>query len=296
MPWSPPPRRRDASSGLRYDMLFADVALAARIERAECRLLTDSVAAVARRRVSSGVFVHELAGGVATYTGPDSPLNKLAGLGFGGPVDEEGLAGVERAFLERGAPVQAEVACLADPSVCATLTRRGYVLQKFENVLGCPLPVSDAPEIGAGIDVSIGDEESLQAWLDVIVTGFASPDTQGVPSHEAFPREVLEHTAGDMAAAAGFLRYLAHRGGVLAGGASLRLCEGVAQLCGAATLPAHRRRGVQSALLVTRLTDAARQGCDIAVVTTQPGSKSQENVQRQGFDLLYTRAILVRAA
>ena len=50
-------------------MFFADVALAARIERAECRLLTDSAAAVARRRVSSGVFVHELAGGVATYTG-----------------------------------------------------------------------------------------------------------------------------------------------------------------------------------------------------------------------------------
>jgi hypothetical protein len=35
-------------------------------------------------------------------------------------------------------------------------------------------------------------------------------------------------------------------------------------------------------------------GCDIAVVTTAPGSKSQENVQRRGFDLLYTRAILVK--
>jgi hypothetical protein len=30
------------------------------------------------------------------------------------------------------------------------------------------------------------------------------------------------------------------------------------------------------------------------VVTTQPGSKSQENVQRLGFELLYTRAILVK--
>jgi len=65
--------------------------------------------------------------------------------------------------------------------------------------------------------------------------------------------------------------------------AEMRLCYGVAQLCGAATLPAHRRRGVQSALLASRLHDAARQGCDIAVVTTQPGSKSQQNVQRQGF-------------
>jgi hypothetical protein len=34
----------------------------------------------------------------------------------------------------------------------------------------------------------------------------------------------------------------------------------------------------------------------IAVVTTQPGSKSQQNVQRQGFDLLYTRAVLVKHA
>ncbi len=32
-----------------------------------------------------------------------------------------------------------------------------------------------------------------------------------------------------------------------------------------------------------------------AEVTTQPGSKSQENAQRRGFALLYTRAVLVRA-
>jgi hypothetical protein len=29
-------------------------------------------------------------------------------------------------------------------------------------------------------------------------------------------------------------------------------------------------------------------------VTTQPGSRSQQNVQRRGFDLLYTRAVLVK--
>jgi hypothetical protein len=33
-----------------------------------------------------------------------------------------------------------------------------------------------------------------------------------------------------------------------------------------------------------------------AFVTTQPGSKSQQSVQKQGFELLYTRAILVRTA
>jgi ribosomal protein S18 acetylase RimI-like enzyme len=74
----------------------------------------------------------------------------------------------------------------------------------------------------------------------------------------------------------------------------MRMTAGVAQLTGAATAPAHRRRGVQTALLSARLSDAAAAGCDVAVVTTQPGSKSQQNVQRRGFDLLYARAVLVK--
>ncbi len=129
-----------------------------------------------------------------------------------------------------------------------------------------------------------------------MVTGFASPDEQGVPSDESFPRELVERVMGDMASAEGFSRFLARRDGAPAGGASLRLSEGVAHLCGAATLPAHRRRGVQSALLAARLFVAAEAGCDVAVVITQPGSKSQENVERQGFHLLYARAILLREA
>ena len=287
--------QRGESQPDRY-VLFADTTLAARLERAEGRLLGDCGAAAARRRPDSRAFVHELAGGVATYTGPDSPFNKVAGLGFADALDETRLAEVERAFTERGAPVQAEVAILGDPAVCALLTRRGYVLENLENVLGLRLPDANLTDIAPGIDVSVAEEADQEAWLDVIVAGFASPDEQGVPSHEEFSREVMDRTVGDMATASGFARYLAYREGVLAGGASLRVCERVAQLCGAATMPAHRRRGVQTALLAARLADAAGRGCDIAVVTTQPGSKSQQNVQRQGFELLYTRAILVRAA
>ena len=82
--------------------------------------------------------------------------------------------------------------------------------------------------------------------------------------------------------------------GRTAGGASLFLHDQTAMLCGAATLPACRRRGVQSALLHERLAQARAAGCDLAVVTTQPGSKSQENVQRAGFELIYSRAVLVK--
>ena len=161
-------------------------------------------------------------------------------------------------------------------------------------MLGRRLPIEPPPAPPEGLVVSESAAEERAAWLDLVITGFASPDSQGVPSHESFPRDELERVMADMAEAEGFVCYFARRHGVPAGGASMRLFEGVAQLCGAATLPAHRRRGVQSALLLARLEIASRAGCDVAVVTTQPGSKSQENVQKQGFELLYTRAILVR--
>jgi hypothetical protein len=51
---------------------------------------------------------------------------------------------------------------------------------------------------------------------------------------------------------------------------------------------------VHTALLSARLADAAAAGCDVAVIITQPGSKSQQNAQRHGFDLLYARAVLVK--
>jgi GNAT superfamily N-acetyltransferase len=132
-------------------------------------------------------------------------------------------------------------------------------------------------------------------WIDVVATGFLTPDVyDGPASHEEFGREVLERIYRDTVAAPGFERYLARRGGVVAGGASFRIQDGVAQLAGASTLPDHRRQGVQTALLRYRLAEAARRGCDVAVVTTSPGSKSQENVQKAGFALLYARAILVK--
>jgi len=274
--------------------LFADLELAARVERAECRLLADAAAAAGRRDPQARVLVAPIAGGVAVWAGPDSPLNKVAGLGFAGPVEDAALDAVEHALAERATAPRIELATLAESGLAARLTRRGYQLAGFENVLAlrlpAPLPAADPGDI----EVRESPAAELELWLDVVVTGFAHPDGQGVGAHEQFPREALERVIGDLGSSRGFVRYLARRGGEPAGGASLRHDAGVAQLAGAATLPGHRRRGVQSALLGHRLARAAEAGCDLAVVTTEPGSKSQRNVQRQGFELLYSRAVLVR--
>ncbi|MUM15597.1 GNAT family N-acetyltransferase [Mycobacterium sp. CBMA271] len=268
--------------------MFCNTDTAARIERAEA----DTVAA-GTSGYPDGLAV-PLAGGVASFAGPGSPLNKIAGLGFHGAPTESELDAVEREFAARNTPVQAEVASLADPAICELLSERGYLLVSFEDVLGLPLVNVSGPVIPDGIAVRHSGTDELASWLDVIVDGFATPDEQGVPSHESFPREVLAHAISALATVEGEQRYIAIRDGVVAGAASMRVLDGVAQLNGAATAAPHRRRGIQTALLTTRLHDAAQAGADLAVVTTQPGSRSQQNTQRLGFSLLYTRAILVK--
>jgi GNAT superfamily N-acetyltransferase len=264
--------------------------MAERIERVETQLITAATEA-ARTRAGTDAFVLPVAGGAACYAEEGSPLNKVVGLGFGGVPSGQALDEIERAFATRGAATQVELTNLADPAIGAALTGRGYLLVSFENVLGRSLHDELRPVTPPGIEVRLSDDHA--AWLDVILDGFAHPDTEGVPSREDFPREIVQNAVSDIQKA-GATPYLAYRDGIVAGGGSMRISDGVAQLAGAATAPAHRRRGVQTALLSARLADAVGAGCDIAVVTTQPGSKSQQNVQRRGFHLLYTRAVLVK--
>lgn len=276
-------------------MMFPDPSLARRIEAAEASLSAEVGHASTHAGFDPDAFVEEVFGGIAVFAGSGSPVNKVIGIGFADPPDGDRLTAIERRFAARRAPVQAEVSSLADPAWHAVFSQRGYQLAGFEHVLGLDLANPREREGSGCVTVSICSAADSGSWLDAVATGFQHPDD--VPAQAAgqdYPRDVIERTFESLSSATGFRRYLAFVDGSVAGGASLRVCDGVAQLCGAATLPQHRRRGVQSALLDARLRDARHAGCDIAVVTTAPGSKSQQNAQRHGFALLYARALHIR--
>lgn len=283
-------------------MLTATRTMAARIEAAERGTVLD-FASLAR---ASGceVMIHHLAGGAAVFGGPGQPFNKIIGLGFDGTLDEQTLENVERAYDASHAEMRVELATLADPHAGALLTRRGYELAGYENVLGLALdPVTvDALTLAREADAARGVivsrvEDETRTWIETVADGFGAPDQfDGPPPTESFDRQTIVDVFTASSGAPGMSLYLARLDGEVAGGGAIRITDGLAQLSGAATLPSFRRRGVQSALLRARLLDAARQGCDLAVVTTEPASKSQQNVQRAGFSLLYARAVLVRGS
>jgi predicted GNAT family acetyltransferase len=281
--------------------MFARLELAVRIERAEGEF-SASVARALRGVEGTGAMVRPIGGGVSAFARPGSPMNKIVGVGFEGPMDGAALGEIEAEWRRRGEGARLELSAMVDASVLDQISARGYRLVAFESVLGRGLaarPVAARPMTAGGdseiaIEVVGESAASVAAWGRVAVEGFARPDGSGAGT-EAFSHEVLEQAFGDLRRAEGLRCYLARIGGVPVGAATVRLGSGLAQLAGATTLVDFRGRGVQTALLARRLEDAARAGCDLAVVTTAPGSRSQENVQRHGFELLYARAILVQA-
>lgn len=145
-----------------------------------------------------------------------------------------------------------------------------------ELVLGAALPTaSTAPPPPA--DVAIANAPDLAEWTRVSVDGFSAseaPEGRDAAA-EVHGREAIARAA-ELLARGHVQRCLATRAGVPAGAASLRVAEdGIAQCCGATTLIEHRRRGIQTALLYHRLAAATASGCSLAVVITEPGSRSR---------------------
>ena len=242
-----------------------------------------------RAAEGAGGFTVDVGDGVAIFAGADSPLTKVVGIG----PDPDALREVERRFAEQGAAVTVELPTLAEPSIAAALSERGYTVLGFEDVLGRPTEVEAGP-LPEGVELRASGDDELEAWLDVLVEGFAHPDDQGPQAAESFPREVVRKAVRAMATTAS--RMLALRDGAPAAAGSLSVEDGVAFLSGAATLPAHRRGGLQTALLERRLGLAHGRGADIACITTAPGSKSKQNAQRRGFSPLYTRVLLSKSS
>ena len=77
--------------------------------------------------------------------------------------------------------------------------------------------------------------------------------------------------------------------GDVVGAAGFGIYDDVCILAGATTVPEARNRGVQNGLLSARLNFAASRGCKLAMICALPGSQSQKNAQKNGFQIAYTR-------
>ena len=250
---------------------------------------------VGEQRPGARSTVIPISGGLASFVSPSSPINKVIGLALDTPLEVEALERIEAEWRDRNEPVRIELSVLADPAAGGLLTDRGYRLHGFEHVFGLALDGGRGEEAPADISIEVAREDQLQSWLDIAVDAFMNLDGTGSAADDTLPREALANAINEAMGTPGFVRYIAWIDGKAVGEAAMRIDGDLAQIAGAGTLPHARGKGVQKALVRRRLADARQAGCTLAVVTTAPGTRSQHNVMRRGFELLYTRAILVRS-
>jgi GNAT superfamily N-acetyltransferase len=261
--------------------VFSDLALARRLEAAE----GDACAqfALTRRRLfpDSGSEAIRIAGADVVYDGVDSPTTQTFGLGMFEDATPEALDRIEYFFSERGSSTQHEVSPFAGATALQLLCDRGYQPVEISNVLHRPVEAVAEPRVSPGIEVHIISPGEAGLWTEVNARGWA-PDH---PEFEGFMKRI----GALLTAREGCACFLATLDGIPAAAGALSLHRGVALFAGAATVPEHRRRGLQSALLQARMQYAQDHGCDLAMMVVEPGSNSQRNAQRQGFQIAYTR-------
>jgi GNAT superfamily N-acetyltransferase len=273
-------------------MLQATLELARRVEKTEI----DFCSVGAGVGVPGGAASIDVGGGRGVCGQPGSPMNKVLGLGLGQAVTDEDLDALELFYDERECPIQIELCPLVSVDLVAKLHTRGYVLKGFENELACALPpaVSAAPASnGLHVEVLTGDRDQ-EEFLRATVEGFAVPDSMPTPAGGPAP-DVVETIGRAMRQFLhpDIVRYLVRIDGEPAGAAASVITGGVLGIFGTGTRPQYRRRGVQSAI-VAKALECANGRADLAIATTEPGSISQRTFERFGFQVLYTRAILLR--
>lgn len=257
--------------------------LARRLEYAEAVDAAGCVDAACRLEADCDAASSAAAGGYLTFCGVESPLTHAIGVGMHGPLTTADVDQIEQFFRTRKAPVTIDVCPHADPSLYDILCQRGYRITEFHNVLVRSLP-AELAHSSEPILVRPAHPDELDLYAVTVVRGFFGRD-------EMTEEEVrLGRLLFRMPCTTGFLAILGDGEPVGAGGLSIR--NGMANFFGDATLRSARGHGAHTALIRERLRAASNAGCDLAMAGTQPGSISQRNYQRLGFEVAYTKCTM----
>lgn len=260
--------------------LLLDLELARRLEMSEAMAAVACGESVQKSQPEIGAAIEPIAGGYALYCGSGNPVTQAVGLGLNGPVTEEEFQRLEEFYWKRKEPVRVETCPLADASLFEYFRAGGYGATEFTNVMARPLQSNERWPLVDGVEIRLAGKEEMELWTLTVAKGFA----ETFPVTQEFLDVMKLFATGPHVEC-----YLASLDGRVVGGATLAMRQGIGGLFGASTLLEYRRRGVQTALLNHRLNRAVELGCDLAVSLARPGSASEHNIVRRGFQVLYTR-------
>jgi hypothetical protein len=262
-------------------MIYSDKNLSQKLERTEARANADFVETRARHEPGSGAEWIEIAGAYALFDGIESPCTQTFGLGLFDAVSDTDMERLETFYKERGAPVFNEVSPLADPSLMPLLNSRGYQPIELTSVMYRELNDALGVPPSGGLRTRIIGDEEAELWAATSAAGWAT-EMEGLA-------DFMLGFGRISARCQGTFPFLGELDGKPIATGMLFIYDDVCVLAGASTVPEGRNRGAQSRLLADRLEFAVGRGCQLAIMAALPGSQSQKNAQKNGFNIAYTR-------
>lgn len=264
-------------------MIFSDKNLSQKLERAEARANADFVETRAKLDPESGAGWIDVGGAYAMFDGVESPLTQTFGLGMFDEIADAEMEKLESFFQDREAPVLHEVSPLADPTLMPLLNERGYQPIELTSVMYRTLDETgmNLPSINPLISTRIITNTEVDLWAGTSATGWSTEDEGLADFMFKFGRISAQCD--------GAYPYLAELDGSVISTGMLFIYDDVCVLAGASTVPEGRNNGAQNALLDARLRFAVEKGCTLAAMGAMPGSQSQRNAQKNGFNIAYTR-------
>ncbi len=258
--------------------MMIDSALVERVERSLASGLAALARAIAERHPELRPTVVDVGTGQAILFGPGMWVNRVVGLGLGGPVSDVEFDLIEDVFERAGLPVELDVSPWSHASVLTGAATRGMSAQWFRSLLVRHVTGGDRQVTDCA--VSVRPATGLGEWEDVSAAGFEYDDAE---------RRRANDISAEAAGRLGDKLLVALFEGTPVGAGAIGVADGVATLYGMSTMPRARRSGVQSTLITARLDAARAAGCDLAVSSALPGSASERNLMRHGFELIYTK-------
>jgi hypothetical protein len=264
-------------------LTFDSDMLLEKVQNTSIAMLRTATAAMGVRRPEVGACSAEMAGGCVAYSGSDVPLTCAIGVGTASAIDSKDIAAIEAFYDSRKSPIRIAISGRTHDGVNPLLASRGYKA-------GVPMenwwrPLADIPDkaVPDNIQVEPATIDDAELWVRTVAAGFQ--ESEAPVDDSTLPPRLL-----DMFYCFGFADgaqpFLVRRNGEVAGGGVLHINGDTAHLRTTSCRFAHRRNGVQTALLSVRLRLAVSAGCRFVFSSTGGIGASARNLERFGLQPL----------
>lgn len=233
-----------------------------------------------------------LAEGWLAFGGRGSYVNKACGFGLQRPITGPELDELVTFFTSRGVEPRVELSPFVSSDLLEGLGRRGFVIQRFGNVLARKIEATPPPlpfgwPKGVTVErVDPKDDALVREYVEVSESGFLAEGEPLPPEFLELGLKAVRRPVQDA--------YVARVGHEIAGAGGCESSGGVTALFGTSVKPAWRGRGIQQALITARLERGRERGSQLAVIISGPGIPTERNAVRLGFQMAYSRVSLVK--